>query len=416
MTENDKKTDLTPWQQKHLEYQEELAKANPQAESIEKGGKARHLFGRKKKEDEVEEESSYEAEGEGFSEEEAEPYEAEGLSDEAFDEAFDDETFEEVEEDEKRPYWLTIRPIFIKMWPALAVVLVVLLGSLYFMSPMSKIGAFAVTGNKHEETSAVVKSSGLHQGDSIFSILRHKKIIEGKIASEYPYVEAVKLKYSFPNKFTALVTEHAPAAYVQQSNKSYLVLDNAYIDKSKEIADVKGLPVLVNFSDEQTKTFVQAYESLKPSLQKLMTTVNKTPTDATKDFISIDMTDGNQVRVPLSQMAIKLPYYPNVAKQITAPQVVDMEAGIYAKSKDAYAADLASISESKSSSIQASIDAKASSEANASSSSSSSSDGDSSSSTDDSASDSSDASADDSATGDAVPADSTTEAATAESQ
>ena len=84
-----------------------------------------------------------------------------------------------------------------------------------------------------------------------------------------------------------------------------------------------------------------------------MTNVTKTPTDATKDFIAIDMSDGNQVRVSLSQLADRLPYYPSVAKQVQAPQVVDMEAGIYTKPKAAYDAYLSKLSTSKSASISA---------------------------------------------------------------
>ena len=52
------------------------------------------------------------------------------------------------------------------------------------------------------------------------------------------------------------------------------------------------------------------------------------------------MKDGNQVRVPLSQMADKLPYYKTVAQSITEASVVDMEAGIYAKPKAAYQKEL----------------------------------------------------------------------------
>ena len=52
------------------------------------------------------------------------------------------------------------------------------------------------------------------------------------------------------------------------------------------------------------------------------------------------MSDGNQVRVSLSQITEKVPYYPSIAKQLQAPQVIDMEAGIYAKPKEDYLADL----------------------------------------------------------------------------
>lgn len=78
------------------------------------------------------------------------------------------------------------------------------------------------------------------------------------------------------------------------------------VDASK----LEKLPVLQDFTDEEVLTFVKAYETLKPAIKALMTNVTKTPTDATKYFIAIDMSDGNQVRVSLSQMADRLPYYP----------------------------------------------------------------------------------------------------------
>lgn len=46
---------------------------------------------------------------------------------------------------------------------------------------------------------------------------------------------------------------------------------------------LEKLPVLQNFNDEEVKTFVNAYETLKPAIKSLMTNVTKTPTDATKD-------------------------------------------------------------------------------------------------------------------------------------
>lgn len=100
------------------------------------------------------------------------------------------------------------------------------------------------------------------------------------------------------------------------------------------------MPILDGFSAQETKSFAIAYETLKDKVKSQITAVTKTPTKVTKDFIAIEMKDGNEVRVPLSQMEDKLPYYTSVATQLTEPSVVDMEAGIYAKSKDAYQKDL----------------------------------------------------------------------------
>lgn len=233
-------------------------------------------------------------------------------------------------------------PILKKMWLPLLISTVVFLSAFYFISPVSKIGAFAVIGNTHETAEQIATTFGLKTGDSIYSIYRNQAKINQKIETQFPRVESSKISFGFPNKVQLKIVEYATVAAVQQNKSTYLVLSNGYVvkDTAATAAQIKGLPLLVNFTDAEVQTFVSAYESLTPSLKALIPKVTKTPTTATPDFIAIQLSDGNQVRVSLSQMADKLPYYPSIAKQVKAPQVVDMEAGIYAKSLSDYQKDL----------------------------------------------------------------------------
>ncbi|MDM5145771.1 Cell division protein DivIB [Lactococcus lactis] len=271
-----------------------------------------------------------------------------------------DSLSQEVEEEEKpkkarfSKLFEGSAPLLKKTWPALLVVILVFLGSLYLISPLSKISTFNVSGNKNESSEQVALASGIQTSDSIFNILNNKEKIEATIEQKFPRISAVTINYHFPNRFEAIVKEHTNSVYVKRNNQTYLVLNNGYVITTPvDATKLEKLPVLQNFNDEEVKTFVNAYETLKPAIKSLMTNVTKTPTDATKDFIAIDMSDGNQVRVSLSQLADRLPYYPSVAKQVQAPQVVDMEAGIYTKPKAAYDAYLSQLSTSKSASISA---------------------------------------------------------------
>ncbi len=371
---SEKDNNLTPWQQKNREYQKQKGGEKPKS-SIPKRFTVTKFFNEnlenKVETDEINDEAELESEevestapiDEAYTYEEAEEV----------DESVEDETIEDYElaynkfkaqsvssesktEDLPPKRREPLSPTLRKMWLALLIVGLVFLGSAYEVSPLSKIGAFSVTGNTHENAQQVAAASTLKTGNTVFSILRNRSRIEQKIESQFPRISTVKLVYHFPNKFEAVIAEHKNAVYVQQGGQVFLVLDNGYIVKDQKV-DTKHLakiPVLKSFTDAETKEFVQAYETLKPSLQVLITNVTKTPTDATKDFIALDMSDGNQVRVSLSEMADKLPYYPSVAKQITAPQVVDMEAGIYAKSKAAYDQDLSTLASQKAASLSAS--------------------------------------------------------------
>ncbi|WP_312681891.1 cell division protein FtsQ/DivIB [Lactococcus taiwanensis] len=348
MSENENK--LTPWQEKNLEYQRRKAAEKKLEEEKNTPKKSRFTspFQKKEASATTSEANEVESSDEALSEEEATSAPSASQEEIIFSKL--EQTAEEVEELRKprRSFFAGSGQVFKKLWPAFVIALLVFIGAVYAVSPLSKIGSFTVSGNKSETPEQVAVASQLKTGDSIFSILRNKELIATKIEKEFPRIASVNITFRFPNHFEAVVTEYSNSAYVKRNDKDYIVLSNGYVIPTPvDTSKLEKLPVLQDFSDEQVKLFVKASEKLKPELRALMTTVTKTPTDATPDFIAIDMSDGNQVRVPLSQMSEKLPYYPSIAKQIEAPQVVDMEASIYTKPKEAYQAYISQLSSSK---------------------------------------------------------------------
>ena len=229
-----------------------------------------------------------------------------------------------------------------KMWPFLLLAIVGIVSSAYVISPLSKIGSFTPQGNQHESAKQIAAATNIKTGDHVWRIINSEKKIASNITNTFPRIKSVAITFKFPNHFFAKITEHRECLYLKTGNTYQIVLSNGEIVKDEQInaQNLKSMPVLDGFSAQETKSFAIAYETLKDKVKSQITTVTKTPTKVTKDFIAIEMKDGNEVRVPLSQMEDKLPYYTSVATQLTEPSVVDMEAGIYAKSKDAYQKDL----------------------------------------------------------------------------
>ena len=346
MTEKDK--NLTPWQEKNLEYQRRKAEEDKKVAQSTQPKKVKFSSPFQKAKDKASQTETTEAVSE----------ELENPEEELISES-QENIFAELEDiaqevQKNRSSGPNLIKILKNMWPVLTVAALVFLASIYSISPLSKIGTFIVSGNQNETAEQVAITSNIKTGDSIFQILNGKAGIEQGIKRQFPRISTVSLKYRFPNNFEAIIKEYGNSVYVTRNKQTYLVLDNAYvIPTAVDTKKMAKLPVLQNFSDDEVQAFVQAYETLKPELKALMTNVTKTPTDATKDFIAIDLSDGNQVRVPLSQMAEKLPYYPSIAKQVQAPQVVDMEAGIYTKPQGAYQDYLKQLADSKASALSA---------------------------------------------------------------
>lgn len=229
-----------------------------------------------------------------------------------------------------------------KMWPFLLVFILILSGSSYVVSPLSKIGSFKTTGNVHESTKQIAAATSIKTGDHIWKIVKAKQTISSQITKAFPRVKSASISLQLPNHFTAKITEYGESIYLktgatyQVALSDGAILTNEAVDPQK----LKAIPVLEGFNEKEVEQFVKAYETLTSDTKAQMTTVTKVPTKATSDFIAIDMKDGNQVRVPLSQMADKLPYYKTVAMSITEASIVDMEAGIYAKPKASYQKEL----------------------------------------------------------------------------
>ena len=316
MADKDKQPELTPWQQQHAEFQK---KKQEEAAKL-----ARE---EKRKKQPVKVESVIEK------------YEA---------------TPTQRPDEAKTPFFqrfkLSITPadkgeiseVFSKIWPFILVATLVFLGSIYVISPLSKISSFTANGNVHETTEQIAEATGIKTNDHVWQVIKKSPAISTKVEQKFPRVKSAQIIWLFPNKFKAKIVEYGESVYLKTGDTYQLVLSNGEVLTQEKVADQKRakLPVLEGFNAKETKAFVLAYETLKPELKAQITTVTKVPTKVTPDFIALEMKDGHQVRVPLSQMAEKLPYYTSVASHLTEPSVVDMEAGVYAKSKAAYQQDL----------------------------------------------------------------------------
>ncbi|MGO3297803.1 MAG: cell division protein FtsQ/DivIB [Pseudolactococcus laudensis] len=316
MADKDKQPELTPWQQEYAEFQkkkqEEAAKLAREEKRKKQPAKVESVI------------EKYEATPNQPVKEEKIPF---------------FKRFKVLAAPEEKG---EISQVLGKIWPFILVTLLIFLSSIYVISPLSKIASFTATGNVHESTEQIAEATGIKTNDHVWQVIQKSTAISTKIEQKFPRVKSAKISWVFPNNFSAKIVEYGESVYLKTGDAYQLVLSNGVILTQEPVDAQKraALPVLDGFNAKEVKSFVAAYETLKPELKAQITTVTKVPTKVTPDFIALEMKDGHQVRVPLSQMAEKLPYYTSVASNLTEPSVVDMEAGVYAKSKDAYQKDL----------------------------------------------------------------------------
>ena len=215
--------------------------------------------------------------------------------------------------------------------PVLILSSILLILAVYFISPYSKLKNIEVTGNKQLSKTEVLDASSIQKEDYTLTTYLSQKAHAINIKLSNLWVKKAEISYQFPITFKIKITEYTVVAYDYSGEQYFPVLSSG-----EEIATpVKKsqLPksyITLDFSDKaMLKKFVQQLSSISDTIKSEIQTVQHTPSKATEDLLTITMTDGNKILVPLSEVAKKLPYYEKIKPQLTETSVVDMEAGIF---------------------------------------------------------------------------------------
>ncbi|MTB64386.1 FtsQ-type POTRA domain-containing protein [Streptococcus sp. zg-86] len=227
------------------------------------------------------------------------------------------------------------RKALLKAFPIIAAALVGLLLAIYFISPLSKKKQIEVVGNHYLSSEMIRSYSQISEKDYALTTLLLRKNIEQAIKNSSTLVKSDKLTYQFPNRFTIQVEEYAEVGYVKDKDHYRLVLSSGNI--SETALSAEELPerhTLINLADKRkVEELALQLASIDPSIIEMIQSIELTPSKVSADLLTMTMHDENTLLIPLSEIDIKLPYYPKIAKQLSLPSVVDMEVGAFSYAK-----------------------------------------------------------------------------------
>ena len=215
--------------------------------------------------------------------------------------------------------------------PVLILSSILLILAVYFISPYSKLKNIEVTGNKQLSKTEVLDASSIQKEDYTLTTYLSQKAHARNIKLSNLWVKKAEISYQFPITFKIKITEYTVVAYDYSGEQYFPVLSSGEeIATSVKKSQLPKSYITLDFSDKaMLKKFVQQLSSISDTIKSEIQTVQHTPSKATEDLLTITMTDGNKILVPLSEVAKKLPYYEKIKPQLTETSVVDMEAGIF---------------------------------------------------------------------------------------
>ena len=329
--ESNQKQELSEWQKRNQEYLKKKAEEEAAlAEEKEKEKQARKEANSKLLEESKKSSSESDEEASSPSKEPSEKEEKSQKDDRKVKE----EKEKKKKEKPEKPGKPKIAPVHI--WRAVSILVpsvLVLLLSVYLLTPLSTIKNIEVKGNSNTQADDIKQASGIQDSDYTLALLLDKETYAERIKSNH-WIESAKINYQFPTNFTIEVKEFDIVGYYVSGEEYYPILSSGTIDSSP--VNLLNLPetyLTVTFNDEQqVKDLIAGLSSISEDIKSKIQKIELAPSKATADLLKITMLDTDEILVPLSELSKKLPYYSKIKPQLAEPSFIDMEAGIYSTS------------------------------------------------------------------------------------
>jgi len=326
--ESNQKQELSEWQKRNQEYLKKKAEEEAAlAEEKEKEKQAR--MGKNSKSLEESKKSSSDSDqNETVPDEESSEKEEKSKKD---DPKVKEEKEKKKQEKPEKPAKPKIAPVHI--WRAVSILVpsvLVLLFSVYLLTPLSTIKNIEVKGNSNTQADDIKQASGIQDSDYTLALLLDKETYAERIKSNH-WIESAKINYQFPTNFTIEVKEFDIVGYYVSGEEYYPILSSGRVESTP--VNRLNLPetyLTVTFNDEQqVKELITGLSTISEDIKSQIQKIELAPSKATADLLKITMLDTDEILVPLSELSKKLPYYSKIKPQLTEPSVVDMEAGAY---------------------------------------------------------------------------------------
>ena len=326
--ESNQKQELSEWQKRNQEYLKKKAEEEAAlAEEKEKEKQARKEANSKLLEESKKSSSESDEEASSPSKELSEKEEKSQKDDRKVKEGKEKKKKEKPE----KPAKPKIAPVHI--WRAVSILVpsvLVLLLSVYLLTPLSTIKNIEVKGNSNTQADDIKQASGIQDSDYTLALLLDKETYAERIKSNH-WIESAKINYQFPTNFTIEVKEFDIVGYYVSGEEYYPILSSGTVESTP--VDRLNLPetyLTVTFNDEQqVKKLITGLSTISEDIKSQIQKIELAPSKATADLLKITMLDTDEILVPLSELSKKLPYYSKIKPQLSEPNVVDMEAGAY---------------------------------------------------------------------------------------
>ena len=162
--------------------------------------------------------------------------------------------------------------------------------SLFFISPWSKQKVLTVSGTKNALPEDVKVASGILDTDYITHVFFNQGKVASTVEKTNVWVKKATVTYSFPNQFNIAVKEYPIVAYRQTTNGYVSILQSGKTGGTVSTSNLPDKFITLKMDDEKKiEDLVKELNKLDSKIKNNIQIINLTPTKATSDLLTIEL-------------------------------------------------------------------------------------------------------------------------------
>lgn len=172
---------------------------------------------------------------------------------------------------------------------------------LYLTSSVARINYISITGNYYHDKNDIMMIANIKAND--YWLITYPGLIKTKLTSD-PMINDAEILKANDRNLQINIKEERLLAYLY-TDKAYFVIENGELLEMNESKQwlIQELPLLVGFTNEDIKTYVDALGAINDETRANITEIHHYATSFDENMLKIIMIDGNKVYTSLSAIS-----------------------------------------------------------------------------------------------------------------
>ncbi|EUJ28440.1 cell division protein FtsQ [Listeria cornellensis FSL F6-0969] len=212
----------------------------------------------------------------------------------------------------------------------ISIFVLLILITLYFLSPLSKVQRIYVDGNHQVDEQTILTEGNLNLEAFVFGINKSKSIAS---LEKNPLIKEAAIELQGLNTLRVRITENKTIGYQEKAGQYFDILETGkLLTTQPKQFPIGNNPIFSGFKNGQVlEDMVSQLNELPEGVLLSISEIHFAPTKSDDEHISLYMNDGNQVSATISTFAEKMAHYPSIVAQLKTDQkgIIDLEIGSY---------------------------------------------------------------------------------------